>query len=346
MTALRVGVVGAGAIGCTVAFGVAGAGGPPPAVLARGAGLAALRQAGVTRLDGTRRSRAVTASDDPAALGEQDVLVLSTKVPALSELAPRLRPMIGPHTAILPLVNGVPWWFFGEQEPRLQLRSVDPDGAIAAALPRAQVVGAVVNLSCSSPEPGCVQRTAGNKISIGPTAADGDDRVRTVGELLRRSGFEVVETGQIRELVWYKLLGNASFNPISALTRATGDRIASDPAVRAICVQMMEEAIAVAAAFGLSVSGSTENRIAVAESLGRFKTSMLQDAEAERPLEHAALIGALVEIADHFGVAVPVTRVVHGLVRLQDEAAQGRRAERADPPAAPWQDLRSMTGGR
>ncbi len=336
MTELRVGVVGAGSIGCAVAFAIADAGGRPPSILARGATLAALQGAGVTRLDGGHRSRMVIASDDPSFLGEQDVLVLSTKAPALSALAPRLRRMLGPRTAIVPLVNGVPWWFFagdGGSLPKLQLRSVDPGGDIAHALPSEQIVGAVVNMSCSSPEPGCVFRTAGNRITIGSimTASDHDGRLQMVDDVLCGAGFDVVKHEQIREIVWYKLMGNASFNPISALTRATGDRIATDPEVRAICIQMMNEAKSVAATFGLTVSGSPDSRLAVAERLGKFKTSMLQDAEAARPLEYSALIGAIVEIADHFNVAVPVTRVVHGLVQLLDVVTQSESAEMVVP---------------
>lgn len=215
----------------------------------------------------------------------------------------------------------------------MQLRSVDPGGDIARALPSEKIVGAVVNMSCSSPKPGCVFRTAGNRITIGSimTASDHDDRLQMVDDVLCDAGFDVVRHEQIREIVWYKLLGNASFNPISALTRATGDRIATDPEVRAICIQMMNEAKSVAAAFGLTVSGSPDSRLAVAESLGKFKTSMLQDAEAARPLEYSALIGAIVEIADHFNVAVPVTRVVHGLVQLLDVVTQSESAEMVVP---------------
>ena len=224
------------------------------------------------------------------------------------------------------MLNGVPWWFFagtGGPMAGRRLEAVDPGGMVSAHLPPKQVVGAVVHLSASSPVPGAVRRAAGNRLILGRVTAGGPDPA-PVRDLLIRAGFEVEVAPEIRREVWYKLWGNLSMNPISALTRATVDRIAGDAEARALCGHMMREAAAVSARFGLRIDASVEDRLAVTGKLGAFKTSMLQDAEAGRPLEIGALLGAVVEIAAALGEEVPFTRAVFGLARLLSEGFEAR----------------------
>lgn len=322
-TSPRLCVVGPGSIGGLVTGRLALAMPGHVSALARGATLAALRTRGI-RLDegdGATRDVPVAASDDPAALGPQDMIFLCTKAGALPGLATRLAPMLHSGTVIVPMLNGVPWWFFAGYGGALngrRLEAVDPGGLVSAHLPPRQVVGAVVHLAASSPEPGVVTRTAGNRLILGAVTTDGPSP-EPVRDILARAGFAAEVAPDIRREVWYKLWGNLSFNPVSALSRATADRIGADPEVRLLCRRMMEEAAAVSARFGLRIESSVDDRLAVAARLGRFKTSMLQDAEAGRPLEVGGLLGAVVEIAEAVGEDVPFTRAVFGLARLLSE---------------------------
>ncbi len=325
----RIGIVGPGAVGGLVAARLAAAhpdAGGRVVALARGAALDAIRARGLHLDEGDAVPRHVRldASDDPAALGPQDVLFLCTKAGALPVLAPRLAPMIHPGTVLVPMLNGVPWWFFAGYGGALdgrRLESVDPGGAVTNHLPPRQVVGAVVHLAATAPAPGEVQRTAGNRLILGAVTPDGPSP-DPIQALLARAGFDAEVAPDIRREVWYKLWGNLSFNPISALTRATADRIGADPEVRILCRRMMEEAAAVSARFGLTIEASADDRLAVAAALGPFRTSMLQDAEAGRPLEFGALLGAVVEIAAAVGEDVPFTRAGFGLARLLSEGME------------------------
>ena len=316
---LKVCVVGAGAIGGFLGTRLALTGEADVAALARGTTLVALRDHG-WRLesDGQQLSApAAGAADDPRELGIQDLVILTVKAPALPRLAPTLRPLIGAETLILPAMNGVPWWFsiglpaLGEQP----LASVDPGGQIAASLPLAQVLGCVVHASASRREPGVALHRMGRGLILGEPGGAESARLRALAGLLTRADFEVSCSGNIRYDLWYKLWGNMTMNPVSALTGATMDLVLADDLLREVCSAAMREAAAIGARIGCEVRESPDARHAVTRKLGAFKTSMLQDVEAGRALELDALVGAVREIGARVGVATPTIDTLFALTR-------------------------------
>ena len=317
---LKVCVVGAGAIGGFLGTRLAAAGEANVAALARGATLAALRDHGWRLEKGATRLQApaAAASDDPRDLGPQDLIIITVKAQALPALAPSLAPLIAADTLVLPAMNGVPWWFsdgiaaLGTRP----LESVDPGGGIAATIAGRQVVGCVVHASATTTAPGITLHGMGRGLIIGEPAGGRSARVQALGELLTRAGFEVTCSQRIRYDIWYKLWGNMTMNPVSALTGATMDRVLDDTLVRAFCSAAMAEAAAIGARIGCDVRESPQDRHAVTRKLGAFKTSMLQDVEALRPLELDALIGAVREIGQRVGVATPNCDALFGLTRL------------------------------
>ncbi len=318
---MKIAIVGAGAIGGFIGTQLAATGAHEVGALARGATLVALRQHGWLVRSGDVVTQApCRASDSPEQLGVQDLLVIAVKAPALPALAPTLQAMIGPQTMILPAMNGVPWWFCqnlpGMADQALQ--SVDPGGGIAAALPLAQVLGCVVHMSCSTPEPGLVLHKMGRGLIIGEPAASAaaSARVDALAELLRAAGLEVTASADVRKDIWYKLWGNLTMNPVSAITGATIDRMLGDPLVRSFCTQAMEEAALIGQRIGCPVTQTPEDRHAVTQKLGAFKTSMLQDVEAGRPIELDAIVGAVHEIARRLDMATPSIDALFGLTRL------------------------------
>ena len=321
-TTMRIAVVGLGAVGGLLAARLAGAapGRLRVSALARGATLNALRERGLVLQQGGLETpvAGIEASDDARRLGEQDLVIVAVKGPALPALAPTLAPLIGAHTVVLPAMNGVPWWFLQASGDARPLASVDPDGRTAAALPLAQVIGGVVHFTCSSPAPGVVRHGFGDRIIVGPAASGGIAAARTgaVASVLRDAGFTVEESGDIRRDIWFKLWGNMTMNPVSALTGATCDLILDDELVRGFMLRAMAEAAAIGARIGCPIAQSGEERMAVTRQLGAFKTSMLQDAEAGRPLEVGALVGAVHEIGARVGVETPAIGALLGLTRL------------------------------
>lgn len=317
----RIAVVGAGAIGGCLGARLAAEAGVPVAALARGATLAALRAHGWRMHSGDQvwQAPVAAASDAPAALGEQDLLIVAVKAPALAALAPTLAPMIGPHTVILPAMNGVPWWFgHGLQGPAagLQLPSVDPGGAIAAALPPTQVIGCVVHMAAQVAEPGRIEHRMGRGLVVGEPSGGPSARLDALHGLLRRAGFELSVPASIHQAAWYKLWGNVTMNPVSALTGATADLILDDPLVRAFCSAVMVEVAEVGARIGCAVEQTPQDRHAVTRRLGAFKTSMLQDVEAGRVIELEAIVGAVRDLAAAVGSDTPNLDALYGLTRL------------------------------
>jgi 2-dehydropantoate 2-reductase len=323
-------IVGAGAIGGLIGTRLAAAGRVQVSALARGATLAALREHGF-RLDTAegRLQAPVRAEAEAAALGVQDLVVIAVKGPALPALAAALKPLIGPHTLVLPAMNGVPWWFcrgvagFEQQAPDrgrgqiLHLASVDPGGAIDAAIPLANVLGCVVHAAAASSAPGLVQHRMGRGLIVGePAAGPVTPRVEAVAALLEHAGFEATRSADVRAAIWYKLWGNLTMNPVSAITGATIDRVLADREVRAFCSAAMVEAAAVGARIGCPIAQTPEDRHAVTARLGAFKTSMLQDVEAGRGVELDAIVGAVHEIGDRLGVPMPHIGALLGLTRL------------------------------
>jgi 2-dehydropantoate 2-reductase len=322
---MKICIVGLGAIGGLFAARLGQrlpAGEVTLSALARGATLAAVRQHGL-RVHGADGTTAVPlqASDDPTALGVQDLVILAVKGPSLPAVAPAVAALCGPHTRVLAAMNGVPWWFF-EDLPGpcrgLVLHSVDPGGAVRALLPAARVLGCVVHASATAPAPGEVRPVKGQGLVVGEAAATPCDGLsaQAVAELLTRAGFDLTRSAQVQREVWFKLWGNMTLNPISALTGAPSDRMLDDPLVRGFISAVMREAQAIGAGFGIPIDQTPEERHTVTRKLGSFKTSMLQDAEAGRPLELDALLGAVREIGQHLGLATPNIDALFGLVRL------------------------------
>jgi 2-dehydropantoate 2-reductase len=316
---MRICIVGAGAIGGLIGTRLAATGLHVTSALARGATLAALRRHGWRlREGGEMRQAAVVASDDARVLGVQDLVVIAVKAPALAALAPQIAPLIGGDTMVLPAMNGVPWWF-GPATPALAgrpLDSVDPGGHIARAIPLRHVVGCVVHASALTAEPGLAVHKMGNGLLIGEPAGALSGRVEHLRLLLEMAGFETTASADIRRGAWYKLWGNLVMNPVSALTGATADRILDDALVRNFCNAAMAEAAAIGALIGCGIEQSPEDRNAVTRKLGAFKTSMLQDAEAKRPLELDAIVAAVAEIGRRLQVPTPNIDTLLGLTRL------------------------------
>ncbi|HYB66488.1 MAG TPA: 2-dehydropantoate 2-reductase [Steroidobacteraceae bacterium] len=317
---MKICVVGAGAIGGFLGTRLALDPGNAVAALARGTTLVSLRDHGWRlRQDGALLQAPVAnASDDSDDLGRQDLVILAVKAQALPALAPSLAPLLAADTMVMPAMNGVPWWF-GAGVAALgtrPLESVDPGGGIAAAIPLKTVVGCVVHASVTSTEPGVTTHRMGRGLIVGEPSGGESARVARLGELLSRAGFEVTRSPRIRYDIWYKLWGNMTMNPVSALTGATTDRLLDDELVRSFCAAAMQEAAAVGARIGCDVRESAEDRQAVARELGVFKTSMLQDVEAGRTIELDALVGAVREIGQRVGVPTPMIDALFGLTRL------------------------------
>lgn len=317
---LKVGIVGLGAIGGWLAAHLQRTEGVRVSALARGDTLAAVRAHGL-RLDigGETWCAPLHASDDPAVLGEQDLVILAVKGPAVAAVAPQVAALCGPQTRVLTALNGLPWWFTaGLSVPGLKLASVDPDGVIAAQLPPERVIGGVVHASCALREPGWVRHVMGSGLLLGEAAGGSSESLQTVASLLARAGFAAKAVDSIQREVFYKLWGNMTTNPVSALTRATTDRILADPLVCEFTTAIMREAAVIGERVGCPITQTPQDRHAITRSLGAFKTSMLQDIEAGRPIETDALLAAPRELAQQVGVPTPMLDALLGLTRLMD----------------------------
>jgi len=299
-------VVGAGAIGGWVAASLALAGERVMALTSKGAlDRIALDEGGETR------AAQLSTFDSTA-----DLLIVAVKATALDAAARSARTLVGPNTTIVPMLNGVPWWFVGD----VRLNSIDPDGSIAEALPFEQILGCVVHASCSRSADGTVIVKHADKLIIGEPGGESSERLARLQGLFERAELRPDPSGNIRRAIWYKLWGNATINPLSALTRASCDRILADAECRAWMLEGMAELAAIGAAVGCPIVESGEERMAVTARLGAFKTSMLQDVEAGRPIELEALLGAPREIARAHGIATPALDRLYGVTRLMAES--------------------------
>ena len=299
-------VVGAGAIGGWVAARLALAGERVMALTSTGP---------LTRLALDEGGESQTARLATFG-GTADLLIVAVKATALTAAARSAGAMVGPDTIVVPMLNGVPWWFVGG----MQLNSIDPDGSIAQALPFEQILGCVVHASCSRSAEGVVMVKHADKLIIGEPDGESSERLARIQALFERAGLRPDPTGNVRRAMWYKLWGNATINPLSALTRATCDQILADPQCRAWMLEGMAELAAVGAALGCPIGESGEERMAVTARLGAFKTSMLQDVEAGRPIELEALLGAPREIAAARGIATPALDRLYGVTKRMAES--------------------------
>jgi len=313
-------IVGAGAIGVFLGARLA-ASGVEVAALARGATAQALREHG-WRLEsgGVLTSVPARVAESAAKLGVQELVLIAVKGPALGGVATSIAPLLGPSTIVVTAMNGVPWWFFqgfGGPHKGLQLESVDPGGHIAAAIPASQVLGCVVHAACSAPEPGMTRNAVGKRLILGEPRGGASPRLDRVGALLRDAGFEVEQSECIQRDIWYKLWGNMTMNPVTALTGATADRVLDDALVDAFCLAVMGEAQVIGARIGCAIVETPQQRHVITRKLGAFKTSMLQDVEAGRPVEIDVLLSAPREIGAALGIKTPYLDALLGLARLQ-----------------------------
>jgi 2-dehydropantoate 2-reductase len=316
---MKICVIGAGAVGGLLAARLAEAG-EDVAVVARGAHLSAIREHGlVLREPGGQIVARVTATDRVADVGAPDLVILGVKAHQVSAVATDVAAILSPSSLVLTAQNGIPWWYFlkhGGPRDGLRLASVDPGGIIAETLPIDQVIGGVVYAAAEIERPGVIRRLEGNRLSLGEIDGAASPRVLALSEALARAGFDAPVTRDLRAEIWTKLWGNSTFNPISALTRATLGDICRHPPTRALAADMMREAQAVGEAFGIRFGLSPEQRIAGAEAIGAHKTSMLQDVERGRPIEADALIGSVIELARLADIATPRLDAVHALTKL------------------------------
>jgi len=342
---MRICIVGAGAVGGYIASLLAFSEAADTSVLARGTTLAAVHRHSLDH-DGPHSGGlrvqtsdgmvtvAVRAAGSAAELGPQDAVVLAVKAQAAPAAVASIGPLLGPSTVVLPAMNGVPWWFFdrtgeGSADPAsgngfggacagMHLSSVDPGGAMARAVPVSRVLGVVVHFSASSPAPGVVRHFSGDRLIIGEPSGMASARLEAVAQVLREAGFTIDVSGQIRQETWYKLWGNLTVNPVSALTGATAGQILDDSLVRSFCESAMLEAREIGARIGCPIAELPADRNLVTRKLGDFRTSMLQDALAGRSLELDALTGAVREIGAVVGVPTPYVDALHGLARLAE----------------------------
>ena len=316
---MKICIVGAGAVGGLIGARLAHAGVDVSAI-ARGATAAALREHGWRlEIGGKTITAPVRVARSPSELAPQDYVVIAVKSPAMLDVAPTVRALVQRETTVVTAMNGVPWWLFhglpGDFEG-LPLATIDPDGVIGAAIPIERVVGAVVHLTCSTPEPGVVRHGVGNRLIVGEPKGGSSARLLALAEMLREAAFEVEVSPRIQHDIWYKLWGNMTMNPISAITGATADRILDDALVHQFCLDVMAEAAAIGDAIGCPIAQSGADRMAVTRKLGAFKTSMLQDVEAGKPVEIDALLSAPREIGARAGIATPHLDTLLGLARL------------------------------
>ncbi len=315
-------VFGAGAIGGLMAAKLEMAG-TPVTVVARGPHYEAMRAKGlVLKSEGTETVTKPKVVNDPREIGPQDYLVLTLKAHSLIPALAQIKPLIGPDTTIVTAINGIPWWYTyklgGDFEGR-RIDSVDPGGVLSAAFPPAQVLGSIVYPAAEIAEPGVIEHTYGDRFTLGEPDGSRSERAGKLSELLIKAGLKAPVRPRIRDELWVKLWGNMAFNPVSALTGATLDKVIADPGTHAVCRAAMIEGQAVAEKLGVKFALTVDKRIAGGAEVGAHKTSMLQDLEKGRPLEIEALLGAVVEMSEWVGVDMPIGRALLALVRQRAE---------------------------
>jgi 2-dehydropantoate 2-reductase len=318
---MKFAVAGAGAIGGYLGARLARAG-EDVTFIARNRNLEAIRANGFKLIleDGSEEhAPTAKAVQHMAEAGPQDVVLLTVKAHQVGDLLPDLRELFGPHTMVVTMINGIPWWYFhklpGAHEG-MGLESVDPGGRLAAAIEPERIIGSVVYPAAELVEPGVVRLIEGNRFTLGELDGSRSERIAGLSEVMMRAGFKAPVSKDIRSELWVKLWGNLSFNPISALTHATLEDICRFPPTRALASRMMTEAQSVAEALGVRFKISLEQRIAGAEGVGAHKTSMLQDVEHGRALELEALVGSVVELGRITGTPTPTIEAVYAAASL------------------------------
>lgn len=321
---MKICIYGAGAIGGFLGAELALAG-EDVTLIARGPHLAAMKQNGLTLIrDGERRVAQVRCCENPAEAGVQDYVVITLKAHSVPGIVNHLQPLLGPQSAVVWGVNGVPWWYFygleGEWRDQ-RLASVDPGDVQWNGIGPQRMIGCVVYPACEVIEPGVVQHIEGDRFTLGEPSGEKTERVTKFSEALIRAGLKAPVRPRIRDEIWIKLWGNLCFNPISALTHATLDVIATDPGTRAVARAMMLEAQAIGEKLGVKFAIDVDKRIAGAAAVGAHKTSMLQDLERNRPMEIDALVAAVPEMGRLVGLPTPTIDTVLALIRQRAKTA-------------------------
>ncbi|MDE2358632.1 MAG: 2-dehydropantoate 2-reductase [Betaproteobacteria bacterium] len=335
---MKIAIIGAGAVGGLVGARLALAG-QQVTFIARGANLEAIRRNGVRLImgDGTEQVASnVVATSDYAVTGAQDIVILAVKAHQVEAVAGDLPALFGPDTAVITMQNGIPYWYFQRHGGELEgtrVHSVDPRGVIGECIPAQRVIGCVVYPASELVAPGVVRHIEGNRLPLGELDGSITGRVTRASQCLIDAGFKAPVLDDIRAEIWLKLWGNLTFNPISALSRATLVDICRFQPTRELAAEMMREAQAVAAKLGVGFRMTLEQRIAGAEKVGRHKTSMLQDVEAGRAPEVDALVGSVVELGRLTRTPTPHIEAVHALVTLL-----ARQIAPSNEPAHPAAD--------
>ena len=321
---MKICIFGAGAIGGYLGARLAGSG-ADVSLVARGPHLAAMRDRGLTLIeDGKRSTVAVTASDDPTALGPQDYVIVTLKAHSVPPVVDAMQPLIGGHTTIVSGVNGVPWWYFhgiGGLLEGTRLESVDPRNRQWDGFGPDRVLGCVVYPAAEVIEPGTVRHIEGNRFSLGEPDGSKSERVLALSQALSAAGLKAPVRPKLRDEIWVKLWGNLSFNPISALTHATLDVLCTDPGTRGVARDMMLEAQAIAEKLGVTFPIDVERRIDGGAAVGAHRTSMLQDLDAGRPMEIDALVRSVQELGRITDTPTPTIATVLALIALRGRTA-------------------------
>ena len=326
---MKIAIVGAGAIGGLLGARLSLAG-EDVAFIARHRNLLAIEQHGIRLVESDGRelhASRVRAYAEGSEAGPQDAVLLAVKAHQVQEALPALQGLLGPATAVVSMSNGLPWWYFQRLPGRFRdqvLESVDPGGAIGAAIEPERVIGSVVYAAAELVEPGKVRAIEGKRFVLGEPDGRQSARIEALAAALERAGFEAPISKDIRGEIWLKLWGNLCFNPVSALSHATLEGICRDPDGRALVEAMMKEARAVARKLGVVLRMPIDKRIAGAEAIGAHKTSMLQDVEQGRPLELAALVGSVVELGRITGVPTPSIAAIHQVAALLSRTLAAR----------------------
>ena len=321
---MKVCIFGAGAIGGYMGVKLAKAG-ADVSLVARGPHLAAMQEKGLTLIEeGETTTVPVTASDDPAALGVQDYVIVTLKAHSVPPVVSKMAPLIGPNTTIVSGVNGVPWWYFHKLEGAhegTRLDSVDPGNVQWDGFGPDRVLGCVVYPAAEVIEPGVIKHIEGNRFSLGEPDGSKSERAQALSRILANAGLKAPVRPKLRDEIWVKLWGNLSFNPISALTHATLDVLCTDEGTRAVARNMMIEAQEIAERLGVKFPIDVDRRIAGGAAVGVHRTSMLQDLDQGRPMEIDALVASVQELGRVTGVPTPTIDTVLGLIRLRARTA-------------------------
>jgi 2-dehydropantoate 2-reductase len=321
---MKICIFGAGAIGGYMGAKLAEAG-AEVSLVARGPHLAAMKANGLTLIEeGETKTFPVNASDDPAALGVQDYIIVTLKAHSVPPVVEKMQPLIGPETTIVSGVNGVPWWYFhkiGGPLEGTRLASVDPGDAQWNGFGPDRVLGCVVYPAAEVIEPGVVKHIEGNRFSLGEPDGSKSERATRLSQALAAAGLKAPVRPKLRDEIWVKLWGNLSFNPISALTHATLDVLCTDPGTREVARNMMLEAQEIAEKLGVKFPIDVDRRIEGGAAVGAHRTSMLQDLDAGRPMEIDALLGSVQELGRVTETATPTIDTVLALVQLRGRVA-------------------------